>query len=247
MRLRSPDNTQPNCKAQYAVAPEEDGCFEMAIAERLRERMGAKGWSEGELSRRSGVPQPTIHRILTGESLSPRRENVERIARALQVSQDWLFFGTDQNVTAQAKASSLWASPPNQAKKYPLISWVAAGAWQESCDNFHPGDADEWIESPENAGPHGYWLTVKGPSMQPDFPEGSRILVRPEGFDLSSGKLCIARLKDSGETTFKQYLRDGGAAYLQPLNPAFPIMPITENVEIIGVVIDGKMRPSLFR
>jgi len=79
MRLRSADNTQPNCAAQYAVAHEEYGCFEMAIAERLRERMAAKGWSEGELSRRSGVPQPTIHRILTGESLSPRREIVEII------------------------------------------------------------------------------------------------------------------------------------------------------------------------
>lgn len=132
-------------------------------------------------------------------------------------------------------------------RKYPLISWVAAGSWQESCDTFHPSDAEEWIESPEHAGVNGYWLEVKGPSMQPHFPEGSRILVKPEGFDLVSGRLYIARLRDSGETTFKQYLRDSGNGYLQPYNPAFPIMPITDDVEIIGEVIDGKMHRSLFR
>ena len=48
----------------------------------IRRWMRDRGWSEGELCRRSGVPQPTIHRIITGESKSPRREKVERIARA---------------------------------------------------------------------------------------------------------------------------------------------------------------------
>ena len=132
-----------------------------------------------------------------------------------------------------------------QARKYPLISWVAAGEWQEACDNFIPGDADEWLASPINAGEHGYWLEVKGPSMLPNFPPGSRVLVRPEGFDLTSGRLYIARLS-TGETTFKQYLRDGGVGFLQPLNPAFPIMLIADGVEIIGQVVDGQMPRSFF-
>ncbi len=51
-------------------------------ADTIRKWMTARGWSEGELARRSGVPQPTIHRIITGESVSPRRDKIERIARA---------------------------------------------------------------------------------------------------------------------------------------------------------------------
>ncbi len=39
------------------------------------------GMSEAELSRRSKVKQPTIHRIITGESKDPRRSNVEAIAK----------------------------------------------------------------------------------------------------------------------------------------------------------------------
>lgn len=50
---------------------------------------------------------------------------------------------------------------------------------------------------------------------------------------------------DSGETTFKQYVRDAaGMEFLQPLNPAYPTLQITENVRIIGRVIDTKMEPT---
>ncbi|WP_405120715.1 XRE family transcriptional regulator [Pseudomonas leptonychotis] len=136
--------------------------------------------------------------------------------------------------------------PYKADKEYPLISWVAAGSWQESCDNFHPGDAETWIKSDAQAGSSGYWLEVKGPSMLPTFTPGMRILVRPEGFDLISGKLYIAKLIDTGETTFKQYLRDGGQGYLHPLNPAFPVIRVSEDVALIGQVIDARLSSSLF-
>ncbi|OEO24291.1 hypothetical protein AX279_19625 [Pseudomonas sp. J237] len=150
--------------------------------------------------------------------------------------------GFDLSGAANVKET---AQPYRDDKEYPLISWVAAGSWQEACDNFHPGDADTWLSSDIDAGECGYWLEVKGPSMQPVFTPGMRILVRAENFDLVSGKFYVARLESTGETTFKQYLRDGGASYLQPLNSAFPIIPITDDVRIIGRVVDVKMPASL--
>lgn len=65
----------------------------MTIAGRLAQKMQEREWTEGELGRRSGVPQPTIHRIISGESQSPRRPNVEKIAKALGVTPEWLLFG----------------------------------------------------------------------------------------------------------------------------------------------------------
>ncbi|MCK9799311.1 helix-turn-helix transcriptional regulator [Pseudomonas sp. MAFF 302030] len=46
--------------------------------------MAEQGFSESELGRRAGVPQPTVHRIITGESLSPRQLNIEKIAKRLE-------------------------------------------------------------------------------------------------------------------------------------------------------------------
>lgn len=134
--------------------------------------------------------------------------------------------------------------PIRAPKEYPLISWVAAGGFAESPDNFLPGNAEIWIPSTENAGHHGFWLDVKGHSMtcagNPSFPEGSRILVRPES-ELISGKYYVVKLLDSGDQTFKQYIEDAGHRYLRPLNPEYRTIEIDGNCQFIGRVIDTKM------
>lgn len=214
----------------------------MTIALRLRTKMTEKGLSENELGRRAGVPQPTIHRILHGDSKTPRKPTVEKLARALGVTPEWLLFGsTHGNVVSVPH-------PHREAKEYPVISWIAAGAWAESCDVKHLGLGAEMLASNENAGEHGYWLEVQGDSMTPaqgnGFTPGMRVLVKPEGFDLVSGKFYIARLGSTGETTLKQYVRDSGIEYLKPLNPEFKMIVVDETVQIIGRVVDIKYPAS---
>lgn len=68
----------------------------MTIAKRLRYAMKHSGiTTEAELHRASGINQPTIHRILSGESKSPRHTNIEALAHALGVSPYWLLLGDD--------------------------------------------------------------------------------------------------------------------------------------------------------
>lgn len=135
--------------------------------------------------------------------------------------------------------------PHRAAREYPMITWVAAGERMESSAVYPTGIADEWLSSTENAGPRGYWLKVKGKSMTsdtpPSFPEGTPILIRPEAFDLISGKFYIARHNVSGETTFKQYVLDAGVGYLVPLNPEYQTVTLDGNWEIIGRAIDAKI------
>lgn len=240
------DDTQTHDLEQYNLDIQNRIGDEMNIASRLAGLMRARGWSEGELWRQSSVPQPTINRILSGESKSPRRDTVSKLARALKVPPEWLLFGGGalSNVSPTLQ-------PHREARKYPLISWIAAGQWAESADNFMPGDAEEFIESDEKAGDRGYWLEVKGLSMVSpgdgaSFPPKMRILVQPEGFDLVSGKFYVARLGATGETTFKRYVRDSGVEYLEPLNPSFKTIEVTSDVQIIGRVIDAKLAKSVF-
>lgn len=46
--------------------------------------------SEGELSRRTSVPQPTIHRILSGYTHTPRLESIEPLAHFFNITTDQL-------------------------------------------------------------------------------------------------------------------------------------------------------------
>lgn len=230
-----------------------------AFVKRLREALAHANiaeWGAGaRLAKMADATPKAASRWLNSETM-PGRAKMQAIADALNVRVEWLQYGWGQMLhgsTVEMLEEKLYGSnvveiaqPYREAKEYPLISWVAAGCWEESCDNFNPGDADEWLKSDANAGAHGYWLEVKGPSMLPTFSPGMRILIKPENFDLISGKYYVAKLLDTGETTFKQFLRDGGSSYLQPLNQAFPVIPITENVAIIGMVVDAKLPASLF-
>ena len=214
----------------------------MTIALRLRAKMNEKDLSENVLGRRAGGPQPTIHRILHGDSKTPRKPTIEKLARALSVTPEWLLFGSSHgNVTAVS-------SPIREAKEYPLISWIAAGSWAESCDSSHFNSSAEMISSDVHAGEHGYWLEVQGDSMTPDrgngFTPGMRVLVQPEGFDLVNGKFYIALLGTTGETTLKQYVRDSGISYLKPLNSDYKMIIIDDDVQIIGRVVDVKYPAS---
>jgi SOS-response transcriptional repressor LexA len=68
------------------------------------------------------------------------------------------------------------------------------------------------------------------------FPEGSIIVVDPSrGHD--SGSLVIARFEASNEATFKRFEMDAGQSMLVPLNPAYPIIPIATQCQIVGVVV----------
>ena len=200
-------------------AMSEQGVTQEQLAERIGRTQGAVGhW----LNERREPGLSDINRMLSVLGLPPLGiqlppERMQNVEMALQPSR-----------------------PP---QTYPLISWVAAGQRAESPDNFVPGVAEEWLPSTENAGPHGYWLIVKGPSMtsttSPSFPDGTPILIKPEGFDLISGKFYIAKHRD-GETTFKQYIYDAGREYLVPLNAKFETVEMDDAWDVIGRVIDQK-------
>ena len=53
------------------------------LALRIKEIRDVKGWSQAELARRSGVPQPTISRLEAGQSDSVSLTNLEKLAKAL--------------------------------------------------------------------------------------------------------------------------------------------------------------------
>lgn len=70
------------------------------ISTRLKQAMfdeaAKKRVSQSELSRRSGVPQPTISRILKGQVMTePEMATIDALARAANVSFEWLRTGKE--------------------------------------------------------------------------------------------------------------------------------------------------------
>lgn len=214
----------------------------MGIGKRIADCMAAKGLSEGKLGRLSGVTQPTIHRIITGESTSPRQQNIEKIAKALGVSSAWLWRGDHAAEHPGRYSAKITAATENIEQgptiqgKVPLISWVTAGEMCEAFDPFQPGDADDWLDCPLPHGRHAFCLRVVGNSMAPDYREGEIILVDPD-LAPQHGDDVVVRTPE-GKTTFKRLQVTPEGMHLLVVNRDYPnrIIEVPEDTHICGVV-----------
>ncbi|CAI8959912.1 Helix-turn-helix domain-containing protein [Pseudomonas soli] len=216
----------------------------MEYKDRLKAARQHAKLTQGELADAIGITQTSVSDLERGKSKGTSFN--ARIAQACGVNALWLENGLGSMLTpAEPSNVAPMLQPHREAREYPLLTWVVAGSATESSVSHPTGIADEWLTSTENAGPRGYWLAVKGKSMTsdtpPSFPEGTPILIRPEGFELISGKFYIARHTGTGEHTFKQYVLDAGVGYLVPLNPEYQTVVLDDNWEIVGRAIDAKI------
>lgn len=197
-----------------------------------------------------GVHQSAVSHYLNGVN-ALNKDVAAKFAQALHVSvEDFSPRLAEEleKLTAQTgkhpndMANVMSVSLGHQMQRYPVISWVQAGEWSEVVDIENPNNSElEWSSTP--AGPHGFWLRVRGDSMTSpsglSISEGMLILVNPS-ITATSGRLVIAKLTDTGEVTFKRYLEDAGRKYLKPLNPDYKMIEVDGNCQIVGVVVEAK-------
>ncbi len=208
--------------------------------ERIAKAIAASGKRKSEIAVACGVSASAVTQWVSGESKSMKPENIYALAKATGFHAKWLAIGEgpEKDVTSESNVQPV--AQPTLMYRYPVISWVAAGAWAEAVEPFPPGFSDRYEVSDYEAKGPAFWLEVKGDSMTSpvgaSIAEGTLILVDTEA-DAFHGKLVIAKLGDSNEATFKKLVEDGGRKYLKPLNPAYPTEICTQDCRIVGVVV----------
>ncbi|WP_095059262.1 MULTISPECIES: LexA family transcriptional regulator [unclassified Pseudomonas] len=207
--------------------------------ERIARAIALSGKKKGEIASLCGVANSAVTQWISGESKSLRPENLYALAKATGFRAEWLAIGEGEE-TELSDSNVKDTRQPVESFRYPVISWVAAGAWAEAIEPFPPGFSDRYELSDYNSKGPAFWLEVKGDSMTSpvgtSITEGTLILVDTEA-DVQSGKLVVAKLADSDQATFKKLVDDGGRRYLKPLNPAYPTEMCAENCRIVGVVV----------
>ena len=220
----------------------------MNLRDNLKFLMDQGGYNPHSLAASTGVKQPTIFRILEGESKTPRDSTVKPLADFFGVTIEQLRYGDcsntpkpNQNVEFPPEAGR----PSPSRRMAPIISWVQAGDWNEAVDAYARGYGEGYEPIDATDGPHVFWLRVKGDSMTSptgvSIPEGYLIKVDPDA-RAESGSLVVAKLEDTQEVTFKKLVIDAGQKYLKPLNPAYRTIPINGNCRIVGVVKEVRLK-----
>lgn len=200
--------------------------MESALQKRLREKLEVAHEKPAPLAKRLGFSDSFIRDILRGKTVSPSATNLERLARALGTSADYLLGLTEDDEPGEPLVFDV-----------PLLSMVSAG------DLLRDDITDEalgFIKLSEL--PPGDWIALRvvGDSMNRISPPDSTILVnRSDRRLVPNGLYVIA--DEEGNATYKRY-RPGPPPRFEPVSTNSDLEPIFPHQD---PVIVGRVRKSI--
>jgi transcriptional regulator with XRE-family HTH domain len=180
-----------------------------------------------ELQRATGVPQPTIHRILSGESNDPRTKTLQPLAdyfgvtvadlRGSDLSErdgeatDGLNPGSFMRVDAALRSDPRHTLIPMVR----LRLTAGISGFEVDPEPFDGGTTTVptgWIESKGFSREKLIAIFVRGESMEPTFYEGDLVVVNTADQKLSDG--AVYAINYEGEPVVKRLTRDAGQWWL---------------------------------
>jgi phage repressor protein C with HTH and peptisase S24 domain len=205
---------------------------ELLVKKNLEWLIGQGKTNPYELQRATGVPQPTIHRILTGESTDPRTKTLQPLADYFRVSVADLRDRDLTSPTGEARpvdsnatfrpAEVVGADDPRVVRVPKVRLRVAAGisGFETEPERF---DGSTMTVSREWAERHGYdpklllWVQVSGRSMEKTLFDGDWALIYTGQTEPKDEK--IFAINFDGEPVIKRLTRDAGQWWLSSDNP----------------------------
>lgn len=211
--------------------------------------MAKKGWNAYDLADKSGVPQPTIQRFLSGKHSDPRTKTVVKLAQGLGLTELELR-GLAEPAKPKANAELLggfeaWdnAMPlHNDEVELPFFQQTPTAAPPAVQINpalkmrFALATLKKKNVAPESAA----CVTVTGDSMIPVLPDGATVVIDTSQTAILNGEMYA--LEHGGELRVKVvYQLPGGGLRLRSFNDrAWPNEAITgiesEQLRILGRV-----------
>lgn len=227
----------------------------MNISTRLDQAMQQAGIpSQSALARASGVPQPTINRILKGSGKrGPETNTIAALAAACNVAAQWLTDGTGpkerDSQSSPDEGETIEVSVSAETSKFVGVRVVSR--YIHAGIDGHGGDVEyedhamltlplAWVEQKSLSPSKLVAIRVTGESMYPTLKRGHIVIVNTADNDprnLIDGKLYAVNHND--RPCVKRLEYTSGQWYLGSDNkqPEFRSRPVDESTEIIGRVI----------
>ncbi len=203
----------------------------MTIASRLDEAMREAGFeSQSAFARASGIPQPTINRILKGTGKrGPETQTLIALAAACNVTFEWLHEGRLPKSRVAGipphEFSTVVVADPGDPDFYeiPKVQLVLSAGMTgfdtvpEIYDGSKLSISKNWVER------HGFTpgrlvaIRVKGDSMEPNLYEGDQVIINTADTHMEDGAVFAVNFE--GQAVVKRLARDRGEWWLTSDNP----------------------------
>jgi phage repressor protein C with HTH and peptisase S24 domain len=197
----------------------------MDISSRLDQAMKEAGFpSQSALAKASGVPQPTVNRILqrTGKK-GPEADTVRKLAAACNVSFDWLNEGVGPKQRGQRiEAIHDEEDQPDAVRVRKVTLRLSAGiagfVVDQSIEDENPiFFRNNWLAQRGYKSDKLIAIRVKGPSMEPGLYEGDTVVINTADTEPKDGEVFAVNYE--GEAVIKRLVRDSGQWWLASDNP----------------------------
>ncbi|MBI5448494.1 MAG: helix-turn-helix domain-containing protein [Gammaproteobacteria bacterium] len=210
------------------------------LCEILSRLMFEKKIRTAELARRVNLPQPTVHRIVTGSSPKPHRSSLLPLAEFFGVSIEQL----------RGFAPIPWLTLPENTRmtlagwqEVPIIAWEEAAYWHHYAAQPPQAISSNNLFTDAKISNHSFVLRMNDASMAPLFPIGTFLIVDPEKSVKDRG-FVVVKLKETPLPVFRQLLIDGSQRYIKPISPEFEhfsMTPLKEEDYICGTLAQMKI------
>ena len=208
----------------------------MSSGQRIKEAREDLRISQPELAKRARVTKSAVSQWENGSTKELKADHLLAVAKALNVSPDWLATGRGPKQRTQ----DIDQGSEPKVSLIPLLTWAQVRDWHETAGASHTSGIMDRVAVVGTFGPRTFALHVCGDSMEPAFFEGDTIIVDPDR-ERKGRDYVIVIGKPTSEPTFKQLLVEVDERYLKPANRRYHILPVTADMVIVGVVV-MKMR-----
>jgi SOS-response transcriptional repressor LexA len=195
------------------------------LTDNLHRLMQVKGVSEAELARKSNIPQPTLHKILSGKTDDPRASTLRALASFFEISIDELLTGT---------ASLYQGASTTKTQSIPVISWSECVDAIKFIKKLIPSNWANWTIS-DCLSQNAYALISKA-SMEPCFPKGT-ILIVDTSVTPEDGDMVVVHYPNTQEATIRKLSTDGPTKLLLSINANANPDNLENDIKILGVLL----------
>jgi SOS-response transcriptional repressor LexA len=206
------------------------------LAIRLKQAREKKKLSQEALASRVGIKQQAVQRIEVGKVKSTGY--VVQLARALNVTPDWLALGEEPAATGSQIAETKATYSIAQTSQAPLLSLqnieemqsLPLKNWAGVCLPILELNSDQCFA-----------LQIKDNSMSSglvdlvSFTKNDYIIAEANRQPVHND-FVIAKLPDSAQAAFRRYVVEGNNSYLKPINPQYATVAMKPEIKICGVV-----------
>lgn len=206
----------------------------MGMAEIIKERRLAMGYTQEELAQKLGLQKSAIAKYENGRVENIKRSVIGEMAKSLECSPAYLM-GWDNNITPVSGGTK----EEKKGITINVLGRVAAGIPIEAIEDII--DTEEISEAMAATGEF-FGLQIHGDSMEPKFSEGDVVIVRQQD-DAESGDIVIATI-NGNEATCKRLRKYRDGIELISNNPNYKPMFFSNEdilrkpIRIIGRVVE---------